>query len=155
MDDAAESVSVPIDVTDHPLLRGSDSSACEPASRVERLCHRISEATGSPTALALAIGIQMIWIPVGILTHLDPYPFAFLLTCSNIMQLILIFVLAVGQRQASAHAEMRAEHDHEAISRLLYHQELQEQVLLALARKLQIEVQGIEKMVKLLAEEEA
>jgi hypothetical protein len=53
----------------------------------------------------------------------------------------------------TAHAEMRAQHDHEAISRLLYHQELQEQVLLAMARKLQIEVHKIEEMVRQLAEE--
>jgi len=102
----------------------------------------------SPTALALAIIVQAIWIPVGLLTQLDPYPFAFLLTCSNILQLILIFVLAVGQRQASTHAELRAEHDHQSISRLLYHQELQEQVLIALARKLQIEVENIEERVR-------
>lgn len=92
---------------------------------------------------------------MGILTHMDPYPFAFLLTCSNIVQLILIFVLAVGQRQAASHAELRAEHDHDAISRLLYHQELQEQVLIALARKLEIEVQHIEELVAQLATEDS
>jgi len=147
-------VEVPIDVEDHPLVRNANVEQCEQLSPVEHLCQRVSQLTGSPTALALAIIVQAIWIPIGIFTHLDPYPFAFLLTCSNIIQLILIFVLAVGQRQASAHAELRAEHDHASISRLLYHQELQEQVLIALARKLEIEVHNIEDMVRQLAQED-
>jgi len=146
-------VSLPLDVADHPLVRSVNREQDAKLSPVERVCQRISSATGSPTALALAILVQAIWIPVGILTHMDPYPFAFLLTCSNIAQLVLIFVLAVGQRQASSHAELRAEHDHASISRLLYHQELQEQVLIALARKLEIEVRTVEEMVRRLAEE--
>jgi len=105
-------------------------------------------------ALGLAVVIQAIWIPIGIITKLDPYPFAFLLTCSNVLQLILIFVLAVGQKQSASHAEMRAEHDHDAISRLLYHQEVQEEVLIALARKIGVEVQNIEAMITLLASED-
>jgi uncharacterized membrane protein len=138
----------------HPLVHNSNREHLESLSRVELACKKVSALTGSPTALGLAILVQAIWIPVGIFTHLDPYPFAFLLTCSNIIQLILIFVLAVGQRQAAAHAEMRAEHDHDSISRLLYHQELQEQVLIALARKLEIEVHHIEELVEQLATED-
>jgi len=49
---------------------------------------------------------------------------------------------------------MRAEHDHDAISRLLYHQEVQEEVLIALARKIGVEVQNIEAMITLLASED-
>ena len=145
---------LPIDVQNHPLVRNINTERAENLSSVERACKRVSQLTGSPTALALAILVQAIWIPVGILTKLDPFPFAFLLTCSNVIQLILIFVLAVGQRQASNHAELRAEHDHASISRLLYHQELQEQVLIALARKLEIEVHNIEDMVRQLAQED-
>ena len=110
-----------IDVTDHPLVHDVNQEHNDSLSPVERLCKRIADSTGAPIALGLAIVIQMIWIPIGILTKLDPYPFAFLLTCSNVLQLILIFILAVGARQSSAHAELRAEHDHDSISRLLYH----------------------------------
>ena len=137
--------------SNHPLVHHSGREHLESLSRVELACKKIAALTGSPAALGLAVLVQFVWIPVGILTHLDPYPFAFLLTCSNIIQLILIFVLAVGQRQAAAHAELRAEHDHDSISRLLYHQELQEQILIALARKLDIEVQHIEELVEQLA----
>lgn len=147
-------VAAPVNVQNHPLVRNVNAEHQERLSPVERFCQRVSQLTGSPTALALAIVVQAIWIPIGIITRMDPYPFAFLLTCSNIIQLILIFVLAVGQRQSAAHAELRAQHDHEAISRLLYHQELQEQVLIALARKLEIEVRNIEEMVRQLAQED-
>jgi hypothetical protein len=71
------------------------------------------------------------------------------------LQLILIFILAVGQRQSSEHAELRAEHDHESISRLLYHQELQEQILIAIAQKIELNVEEIQTMVKRLATEDA
>ena len=143
------------DPTDHPLVHDVNCDVDKSLSPVERACKRISDSTGAPLALGLAIAVQAIWIPVGLITKLDPYPFAFLLTCSNVLQLILIFILSVGQRQSATHAEMRAEHDHDSISRLLYHQELQEQVLLALARKVGIEVQSIEATVKRLASEDA
>jgi hypothetical protein len=54
--------------------------------------------------------------------------------------LILIFVIAVAQRQQTMHDELRAEADHEAISRLLYHQEYQEQLLLRIAERTGIDV---------------
>lgn len=55
-------------------------------------------------ALIGCILAQVIWIVGGVLTHWDPYPFVFLLTCSNVLQLVLIFVIAVGQRsQDDAH----------------------------------------------------
>ena len=87
--------------------------------------------------------------------HWDPFPFVFLLTISNVIQLILIFILAVGQRQSSAHAELRAEHDHDSISRLLYHQEVQEQMLLAIAAKTDANVEKVKSMIVQLSTEDA
>jgi uncharacterized membrane protein len=144
-----------MDVTNHPLVHDVNREQLESLSPVERICKDIADWTGAPLALGLAIAVQAIWIAVGLITKLDPFPFAFLLTCSNVLQLILIFVLAVGQRQSSQHAELRAEHDHDSISRLLYHQEVQEQVLIALARKIGIEVESMEKTIELLATQDA
>ena len=121
---------------------------------VERFCKRVADSTGAPIALGLAILVQAIWIPLGLLTKFDPFPFTFLLTCSNVLQLILIFILAVGQRQSGAHAELRAEHDHDAISRLLYHQELQEQILIQIASRVECDVEEIKKMVARLAQQD-
>jgi hypothetical protein len=53
-----------------------------------------------------ALVIQAIWITIGQITGLDPYPFTFMLTCSNIFQLMMIFIVAVAQRQSSEHASI-------------------------------------------------
>jgi uncharacterized membrane protein len=136
---------------DHPLVHDVNAEHIERLSSIELACKRIADGTGAPIALGLAIVVQLAWIPLGIVTKIDPYPFAFLLTCSNVLQLILIFVLAVGQRQSARHAELRAEHDHDAISRLLYHQEVQEQILLAIATKIDANVEQTRAMVVELA----
>lgn len=142
-------------VDGHPLVHDTNQEAYDKLSRTERVCKQIATWTGAPLALLLAVVIQFVWIAVGQFTKLDPYTFPFLLTCSNILQLILIFVLAVGQRQSSEHAELRAEHDHDSISRLLYHQEVQEQLLLAIAAKIELHVENMDVMVTRLATEDA
>jgi len=139
------------DISDHPLVHDVNQEHADSLSPVEKACKRIADSTGAPIALFLAILVQFIWIPIGIFTKLDPYPFAFLLTCSNILQLILIFILAVGARQSSAHAELRAEHDHSSISRLLYHQEVQENILIEIASKIECDVSDLKAMVVKLA----
>jgi uncharacterized membrane protein len=141
----------PSDVTEHPLVHDVNQEHADSLSPVERFCKKVADSTGAPLALGLAILIQAIWIVVGLVTKFDPFPFTFLLTCSNVLQLILIFILAVGQRQSSAHAELRAEHDHDSISRLLYHQELQERILIQIASRVECDVEDIKKMVAQLA----
>ncbi len=127
-------------VEDHPLVTDVNAANAARLSGVERLCKRISDATGAPAALFLVIIVQTLWIIVGQITRLDPYPFAFLLTCSNVIQLVMMFIIAVAQRQSSEYAELRAESDHDHISRLLYHQQVQEQLLLRLAERTQADV---------------
>jgi uncharacterized membrane protein len=122
-------------VQDHPLVQNPNKMQQERLSATERFCRRVADATGAPTALLLAIVVQIIWLGVGTITRWDPFPFVFLLTCSNVIQLILIFVIAVAQRQQTQHDELRAEADHESISRLLYHQEYQEKLLLRIAER--------------------
>src|ERR1700694_5060319 len=145
----------PLDVTEHPLVHDVNKEHAESLSPVERFCKQVADSTGAPLALGLAILLQAIWIPLGIFTKFDPFPFTFLLTCSNVLQLILIFILAVGQRQSSAHAELRAEHDHDSISRLLYHQELQEKILIAIGSRIAIDVEDLKKEIAQLAEQPA
>jgi uncharacterized membrane protein len=140
-----------VDVTEHPLVHDVNQEHADSLSPVEKFCKKVADSTGAPIALGLAIVIQLVWIVVGLVTKFDPFPFTFLLTCSNVLQLILIFILAVGQRQSSAHAELRAEHDHDSISRLLYHQELQERILIQIASKIEVDVEDVKKMVAQLA----
>lgn len=125
----------PHDMEDHPLAGNVNDMQAGKTSATELFCRRIADMTGAPAALMLAIVVQIVWLAVGTITHWDPFPFVFLLTCSNVIQLILIFVIAVAQRQQTQHDELRAESDHATISRLLYHQELQEQLLMRLAER--------------------
>lgn len=143
---------LPTDTTveDHPLVTDVTATHQSRLSTAERVCKRIADATGAPIALLLAIVIQLLWIVVGTITHWDPFPFAFLLTCSNVLQLILIFVIAVAQRQGGEYAELRAETDHDHISRLLYHQQVQEQFLIRLAESTQANVADLKNSVSML-----
>lgn len=137
--------------TDHPLVADVNAQHRAELSGTEKLCKRIADMTGAPAALIAAIVLQSIWIVVGMATHWDPFPFVFLLTVSNVIQLILIFVIAVAQRQSSQHDQLRAEQDHKTISRMFYHQETQERILLALAEKAGIDVAEFRTKVESLA----
>jgi len=136
---------------DHPLVDDVNAQHQAHLTPIEKTCKRIADATGAPLALMLAIVVQVGWVAVGMITRWDPYPFAFLLTCSNILQLILIFVIAVAQRQSSQHDELRAEADHDAISRLLYHNQAQEALLLRMSEHLGIDSTDLKQTMHLLA----
>lgn len=125
---------------DHPLVDDVNALHQKQLSGTEKICRRIADATGAPVALLLAIIVQLAWISLGAATHWDPFPFVFLLTCSNVLQLVLIFVIAVAQKQQTQHDELRAEADHDSISRLLYHQQLQNELLLRLAARSGLDV---------------
>jgi len=132
-----------MDVEDHPQIRDVNEEHQESLTPIERVCKQVADATGAPLALFLAILFQITWVIVGTLSHWDPYPFVFLLTVSNIVQLILIFIIAVAEKQSAQHAELRAEADHENISRLLHHQEVQEEILMRIAVQTQVDVADI------------
>ncbi len=138
-------------VKDHPFVQNANEMQEERVSATERFCRRVAAATGAPLALLLAIVLQIVWLAIGTFTRWDPYPFVFLLTCSNVLQLILIFVIAVAQRQQTEHDEMRAESDHESISRLLYHQEYQEKLLLRIAERTGVDISELRPMAEALA----
>ena len=148
---SANGSQTPSQVQAHPLAGNVNTIHQAQLSPIEKTCKRIADATGAPIALILAIILQFFWIGVGVATKFDPFPFVFLLTCSNVLQLILIFVIAVAQRQSSQHDEVRAECDHDAISRLLYHQEAQEKLLLLLGEKLGVDTAELAQSIKLLA----
>ena len=133
--DATSPLQTKLDVEDHPLVADVNEMHRDQLSRAERVCKKISDATGAPLALLVVIIVQLVWVIAGNVTHVDPYPYAFLLTVSNILQLVLIFVIAVAQRQSAEHSEIRAESDHDSISRLLYHQQLQNELLLRIAER--------------------
>ena len=120
----------------HQDVRNPNEVHNQRLTPVERFCKRVADSTGAPIALAIVILAQFVWIIVGQATGRDPFPFIFLLTISNVIQLTLLFVISVAQRQSSEHAETRAELDHEWIGGLLHNQEFQQEILLRIADRL-------------------
>jgi low affinity Fe/Cu permease len=124
----------------HPAAANVNDLHEQSLTVTERFCQKIGESTGAPITLVAVIVFQLIWIILGQITKMDPFPYIFMLTVSNVVQLILIVVLAVAGKQQASHAEIRAEEDHASLSRMLYHQQTQEAMLLDLAAKAGIDV---------------
>jgi len=98
----------------------------------DRLALGITNAVGTMYAvyfLILFMASWMLWQSHLSNAPFDPYPFAFLLFLGNIVQLLLMPLIMVGQNLQSRHAEARAEeeykrtvssyHDIEAITQRL------------------------------------
>lgn len=136
----------------HPAVRNVNELQAEQTSLTEKLCQRIAAGTGAPMTLVAVIIFQIVWIVVGELTKMDPFPFVFMLTVSNVVQLVLIVVVAVAGRQQSQHDTIRADEDHATISLLLYHQETQEKLLLQIAEKAGIDTAEMRATVRRLSQ---
>ena len=139
----------------HPAVHNVNDLQAERTSLTEKLCQKIAADTGAPITLVAVIIFQIIWIVIGQITKMDPFPFVFMLTVSNVVQLVLIVVVAVAGRQQSLHDSIRADEDHATISRLLYHQETQEKLLLQIAEKAGIDTTELRAAVTKLAQPDA
>jgi uncharacterized membrane protein len=81
-----------------------------------RIAGRVTAAVGTMYAFylfAVVMGGWILW--QGALSNrpFDPFPFAFLLFLGNIVQLLLMPLIMVGQNVQAAHADARAEADYE------------------------------------------
>lgn len=76
-----------------------------------RLAARITTRCGSMAAFFLAALFQVVWIGLAQagLLGFDAYPFAFLLFLSSLAQLLLMFVIMLGQQVIGRAADRRAE----------------------------------------------
>jgi uncharacterized membrane protein len=77
-----------------------------------RVGSTITRSVGTMWAVYIALFIQVTWMALATIgvweLKKDPYPFAFLLFLSNIVQLLLMFVIMVGQRVLGAASDKRA-----------------------------------------------
>jgi uncharacterized membrane protein len=78
-----------------------------------RLGAAITRSVGTMWAFYIAAAVMALWIALagptwGPLHRVDPYPFAFLLFLGNIAQLLLMFVIMVGQQVLGAASDKRA-----------------------------------------------
>jgi len=136
------------DFNNHPMVKNATDVHNGEMSPLEKICAWVCDEIGSPMALAAIVVIQLVWIIIGQLSKLDPYPYVFLLTVSNVIQLILIFILAVGQRQSVQRSESRSQTDHDSISRIMHHQDLQEKMLLQILEHHDINSDEVKNVIK-------
>lgn len=106
----------------------------------DRLALHITTAIGTMYAVyffAIALAGWMLW--QGALSHhpFDPYPFAFLLFMGNIVQLLLMPLIMVGQNIQGRHAEIRTDEEYKTtissfhdIEQILKHLDAQDTELL-------------------------
>jgi uncharacterized membrane protein len=75
-----------------------------------RVAAWITRKVGTMAAFYTATGLQLGWIvlaQIGVI-RFDPYPFAFLLFLSSLVQLLLMFVIMVGQQVIGQAADKRS-----------------------------------------------
>lgn len=116
-----------------PRRHAADTT--EPLGLNARLGVLVTRAVGNMWSVYFTIIFVFAWVllaSVGPLHKADPYPFPFLLFLGNLVQLLLVFVILVGQGVLGRSADLRAERtfkDAEAILKevTVLHSHLQEQ----------------------------
>ena len=95
----------------------------------------LTQRVGSMWVVYFTIAFMLVWMALGTwgaLHRLDPYPFAFLLFMGNVVQLLLVFVILVGQQVLGRAADKRALQTYEDAEAIfeevsLLHDHLEEQ----------------------------
>lgn len=78
-------------------------------TRAERLANRVDDATGTLTAVTLAVLIVLVWAAVGpYFRYSDTWQLA-INTGTTIATFLLAFLIKFGQRRQSEHARMIAD----------------------------------------------
>ncbi|HEX7264960.1 MAG TPA: DUF1003 domain-containing protein [Candidatus Dormibacteraeota bacterium] len=97
--------------TEKRKLKAPPTVADERVGFNGRLAAWITKHVGSMWVVYFTIGFISLWMIVatwGPLHRVDPYPFAFLLFLGNVVQLLLVFIILVGQQVLGITADKRA-----------------------------------------------
>jgi uncharacterized membrane protein len=133
-------------------LRNINEEARDKLSPLDRLAIWITGQVGTMGFFLIVFGWTIIWLTWNFIApkplQFDPpMAFVFWLFISNMIQLLLMPLIMVGQNIQGAHAELRAEFDLEVnikaekeIETILHHLEYQNDLLIALVKKLDIDV---------------
>jgi uncharacterized membrane protein len=109
----------------HPRAHARRSTdpghAGEGASFNERLAAWITARIGSMWTVYICTAITAIWMVLGARQVLgfDPYPYPFLLFLGNVAQLLLIFIILLGQQVLGRAADRRSMHTYEDAEAIL------------------------------------
>lgn len=99
-------------VTDHPTTTGTTG---------DRIAAWMTRRLGSMVTVYLTVGLSALWMVLGArgVLGFDPYPYPVLLFVGNVVQLLLIFVILVGQRTLSEAGERRAQQTYDDAQAIL------------------------------------
>jgi uncharacterized membrane protein len=88
----------------------------------DRLAAWITAKIGSMGTVYVCLGITVIWMVVGARAVLgfDPYPYPFLLFLGNVVQLLLIFIILLGQQVLGRTADKRSAQTYEDAEAVLH-----------------------------------
>lgn len=95
----------------------------ENLTRQDRIALVITGAIGTMYAVYALATFMAGWILLQVFlgrAAFDPYPFAFLLFLGNIVQLLLMPLLMVGQNLQGRHGEARAEEEFKRVTKIFY-----------------------------------
>ena len=121
----------------------------EKLSRLEKFAVSVTERIGTMGFFLIILGWTVVWIGWNTLAppawQFDPYPaFVFWLFVSNMIQILLMPLIMIGQNLQGRHAEARAQSDFEVnikaereIETVLEHLENQTELLLQIVKRLE------------------
>jgi uncharacterized membrane protein len=131
-----------------PPLHNVNKEFVEKMSRLDRLALLITERVGTIGFFLCILGWTVFWLGWNLLAppslQFDaPMGFVFWLFISNLIQIMLMPLIMVGQNVQGRHAQARAENDlavnvkaEQEIETILHHMEYQNSLLIALINKL-------------------
>ena len=133
-------------------VRNVHQQVLQTFSPLDRLALSITVRVGSMGFFLAVLGWTVFWLGWNVLAppawQFDPpMAFVFWLFISNLIQLLLMPLIMVGQNVQGRHSEMRAEHDlevnvkaEEEIEVILQHLEYQNAILIAMVEKLGVSI---------------
>ena len=136
-------------------LRNINVEVRHKRSRMDRLALWITSHVGTMGFFLIILAWTVIWLGWNLLApdqyKFDPpMGFIFWLFLSNLIQILLMPLIMVGQNLQGQHAEARAEHDLEInikaeqeIEVILHHLEHQNEILITMLGKLGVDVQEL------------
>jgi uncharacterized membrane protein len=135
-------------------LRNVNAEASNDLSILDRLACWITDRVGTMGFFLIVLVWTVIWLAWNLLVPRNlqfdpPMAFAFWLFISNLIQLLLMPLIMVGQNIQGRHSELRADNDldvnvkaEEEIEVVLQHLEYQNALLIAMVEKLGVSVEN-------------
>jgi uncharacterized membrane protein len=136
--------------TQRKALRNVNKEVSDNLSALDRLACWITNRIGTMGFFLIVLVWTVVWLGWNLLAPRElqfdpPMAFVFWLFISNLIQLLLMPLIMVGQNVQARHSEARADHDLEVnvrseaeIEIILQHLEYQNTMLLAMVEKLRV-----------------